>query len=66
MLIIEEGAGRELGAVNTAAAGMLGHSDPVAPVMQAWQRAPESHSPLQCNMATRPSGTSTNPHQTKH
>lgn len=35
MLIIEEGADRELGAASTAAGGMLGHSDPVAMVMQA-------------------------------
>lgn len=39
MLIIEEGADGEWGAASTAAGGMLGHSYPVATVMQAGYRS---------------------------
>lgn len=40
MLIIEEGADGEWGAESTAAGGMLGHSYPVATVMQAGDGCP--------------------------
>lgn len=61
MLIIEEGADGEWGAASMAAGGMLGHSYPVATVMQAgdgrpgliqhsdvtWQPEHPAHAPTQ-------------------
>ena len=66
MLIIEEGAERESGGASTAAGGMLGHSDPVATVMQAGSGRPGLIRRGDVNMATGASGTRSNPTPTKH
>lgn len=66
MLIIEEGADGEWGAASAAAGGVLGHSYPVATVMQAGDGHPGLIRRSDVNMATGASGTRATQKQSKH